>query len=758
MANFAMMNKCVPFILTITMLMATSLPASGESAEPDTLKSLREVSVTAIKTGSDMPHGPVAATVVGRSEIERLNISTIKGISEIAPNFYMPAYGSPMTSSIYVRGLGARIDQPVVGLNVDNVPFLNKDAFDFELSDIERIEVMRGPQTILYGRNTMAGLINVYTLSPLHRQGLSAMVEYATHNSFKASATALARIADPVAMSLTTGYTHTDGYFRNKYDNSHTGLTNSGSVRWKTIATPSASVTIDNIAALNLCRQDGYPYENTISGEISYNDPCFYKRTTVSDGLTVTWQADKFKLSSITSWQYINDNMTLDQDFLPESYFVLTQRRHENALTQDIVINGKKDCWEWLGGAFLFYKDAVMSAPVTFKETGIQELIVDHRNEANLDYPINWNESSFPLSSDFDPSTFGLAAYHRSRLNLGDFTLECGLRLDYENSNLYYRSRCNTFFTVNDFTGANGPEPLYTRQIDINDHGTLSSSFLQLIPKLSLTYRPAHDVSVWASIAKGYKAGGFNTQMFSDVLQQQLMSEMGLSMAYDIDEIVSYKPETSWNYELGIKLNMPDNRLTADFTAFYIDCRDQQLTMFPYGTTTGRIMTNAGKTRSFGCELTARYSPLRELALSASYGFTNARFVVFDDGRQDYSGHQVPYAPSNTLWLSAAYTIRLKSQSPMLQSVRLALDCRGVGRIYWDEANEHSQPFYLLPGASATLAGNKYSFELWASNFTSTRYDVFSFMSMGNRFTQRGTPFCFGATLRMNLNTNFGIH
>ena len=108
---------------------------------------------------------PEASTVVGAGMIQRLNIVTMKEVSELAPNFYIPDYGSRMTSSIYVRGLGARIDQPVIGLNVDNVPFLNKDNYDFDLCDIERIEVLRGPQSTLYGRNTMGGLVNIYTFA-----------------------------------------------------------------------------------------------------------------------------------------------------------------------------------------------------------------------------------------------------------------------------------------------------------------------------------------------------------------------------------------------------------------------------------------------------------------------------------------------------------------------------------------------------------------------------------------------------------------
>lgn len=129
------------------------VPDDIAATESDSTINIGEVSVTAIKQGLDLRLQPIASTVVGRREAERLGVASMKDVSEIAPNFYIPAYGTRMTSSIYVRGLGARIDQPVVGLNVDNVPFLNKDAYDFDLFDIERIEVIRGPQSTLYGRN-----------------------------------------------------------------------------------------------------------------------------------------------------------------------------------------------------------------------------------------------------------------------------------------------------------------------------------------------------------------------------------------------------------------------------------------------------------------------------------------------------------------------------------------------------------------------------------------------------------------------------
>ena len=167
---------------------ATGEFANAGEADPtavDTVIVVDKVQVTAIKQGMVLRSQPVAAAIVGSRAIERGHVDALKNLSQNVPNFYVPDYGSRMTSSIYVRGLGARIDQPVMGLNIDNVPVLNKDNYDMELADAERIEVLRGPQSTLYGRNTMGGVINVYTLSPLAYEGVRLSAEYGSGDSYR---------------------------------------------------------------------------------------------------------------------------------------------------------------------------------------------------------------------------------------------------------------------------------------------------------------------------------------------------------------------------------------------------------------------------------------------------------------------------------------------------------------------------------------------------------------------------------------------
>ena len=394
-----MHRKSLVIPLLLLASAAAARTAGGDGPTPDTETAdtvivVDKVQVTAIKQGLVLRSQPVAASIVGGRAIERGRIGAVKNLSQTVPNFHAPDYGSRMTSSIYVRGLGARIDQPVIGLNIDNVPVLNKDNFDTELADAERIEVLRGPQSTLYGRNTMGGVVNVYTLSPLTYEGVRLTAEYGSGDSYRFRASSYYKLSPDLGMAVTGYFTHTGGFFDNDCTGEKCDWERLGGGRWKTQWRNNRGVRIDNTFSFSALDQGGYPYayagEDIVrdgktvirNGQISYNDPSSYRRTTVSDGLTVRYDAAKYSVSSITSYQYSDDEMTLDQDFTPEPWFTLRQARREHALTEDIVFrshDGRR--YGWLLGAFGFYRHGVMEAPVHFKRTGIEELIVKNANE-----------------------------------------------------------------------------------------------------------------------------------------------------------------------------------------------------------------------------------------------------------------------------------------------------------------------------------------------------------------------------------------
>ena len=156
------------------LLLGVCFMSYAQAEEIDTLKVIDVEEITIIgnpKETQKMRELPTGVTLLSHTQLKDNHVEDIKGLSSVVPNIFIPDYGSRLTSAVYIRGIGSRINTPAVGLYVDNVPFIDKSAFDFNYSDVERIDVLRGPQSTLYGRNTMGGLIKVHTKSPFSYQG-----------------------------------------------------------------------------------------------------------------------------------------------------------------------------------------------------------------------------------------------------------------------------------------------------------------------------------------------------------------------------------------------------------------------------------------------------------------------------------------------------------------------------------------------------------------------------------------------------------
>ena len=224
---------------------------------------------------------------------------------------------------------------------------------------------------------------------------------------------------------------------------------------------------------------------------------------------------------------------------------------------------------------------------------------------------------------------------------------------------------------------------------------------------------------------------------------------MGLYRDIDVEKLCAYNPEHSYNLELGGHFATHDGAFTADASLFYIECIDQQLTVFPDENSTGRMMTNAGRTRSFGAEVSATVRLAKTLVLRGSYGYTNAKFRQFVSGGVDYAGNYIPYAPKNSLSLRLMQTVPFVSR--WIDRMVLSVGVTGAGRIYWNEANDVSQPFYALLDASVRFEGKIWAVDFWCKNATNTSYNTFYFESMGNRFLQRGRPMSGGVRVMINI-------
>ena len=286
--------------------------------------------------------------------------------------------------------------------------------------------------------------------------------------------------------------------------------------------------------------------------------------------------------------------------------------------------------------------------------------------------------------------------------------------------------------------------------------GVERQSSFEILPSVSATYG-FDKGEAFLSLSRGHKAGGFNTQIFSDILQNRMMSDMmediGLHIKdtgadYDSAAHTKYKPESNWNLETGARLLLSGG-LSLDLAAFLIECRDQQVTVMPPGNGTGRMMSNAARSRSYGLEASGAYAT-GDFTFRAAYGMTRARFLEYVyGGGLHYSGKYLPYAPHNTV--SASLTYDHAFVRGFIERVTTVAGYRGVGKIWWDEANTLSQPFYSLLDASLSLRHGRYSLSLWGKNLLNERYGTFWFRSVSRSFISMGRPFRAGIKLSINI-------
>lgn len=713
---------------------------------------------SSVKRESFFSDIPGVSTFLMR-RIEERGIASPKNLSAVVPGLNIPDYGTSMTSTIYVRGLGSRMDNPVIGLYVDDVPIIDKNCYDFSFTDIRRIDFLHGPQGTLYGRNSMLGVLSVETLSPTAYQGTRGIIEYGSASTLSAKLSAYKG-----RFGLTAAYGHTDGFFINEYDGSNCGLSDSFSARARFVG-GVGKASLDNILTVSYIDQTGYPYRKLMAGEllpVDYNDKSGYRRFFLMDGFRLKTEWRNWKISSVTSFQTLFDSMDMDQDFTPKSMFALNQIQEQVAFTQEFIFKPKTHTvwWDSQTGLFAMVKLNKMSAPVRFLKDGIKSLILDN---ANSGIPqelgrLNIQEENFLIYSDFDIALGNVAAYHESYFNTGRWTFTAGLRLDFEASRMRYDSGSDIHFIVSPAMSEYIP---FSTKVD----GTETVRYAQLQPKLSVSYDATSErmrskglnMSLLASVSEGYRSGGFNTQIFSDVLQRKMMLGMMESLGVHLDgkgdlstDGLTYKPEICLNYEIGGKFRMRSagHILESFFTAYRVDCRNQQMTVFPYGNGTGRMMANAGRSRSLGVEAEASWM-WKGLSVSFAGSLMDARFVDYDDGRNDWSGNRIPYSPESTLYLRCGY--KFLTRGRFLRSVSLNADINRSGRIYWNEAGDISQSPYSLIGADVRLTTSKAELWLRGQNLTGTEYSVFYFKSVGNSFFQAGKPRRFTIGLSINL-------
>ena len=767
MKHFYWLGLVLVSLLSIQTLKADEF----EKNSRDTIKtySINDIVITSsTKETNDLRTLPGSVSVLSPQMIANRQIDALKDISSFVPNLYIPDYGAKLTSAIYIRGIGARSSGQSVGLYVDNIPYLDKSTFDFELMDIQRIEVLRGPQGTLYGRNAMGGIVNIYTLSPFNYQGTKLSVSAGNYGQFKAKASHYTKLSENVGLSVGGYYDRNDGFFKNEYTGKKADKEESAGGRLKLDWRITPNFTAAYSFTYDYTDQGGFPYgrydkETEKISPVNINDPSSYNRHMFSNNLQFSYTTDVFTLTSTTGYQYLKDDMKMDQDFDTASVFTLNQKQKQNAFSEEIAIKSNhKGNYQWSFGLYGFYNQLKTEGPVTFKEDGIKNVlqpVFDKITFPGMPGKLVVLDEELYIPGSFETPTYGAALFHQSTYNnlfTEGLSLTAGIRLDYEKERMKYNSTAKMHLgmaipgrPVVDFS-----DTYEASVMDVN----ISQDFWQLLPKISLKYECTPQTFTYLSVAKGYKTGGYNVQMSADVMQSQMQYDImkafesmipgGVEEPKSIEEVAAYKPEKSWNYELGIRSELIPDHLQSELTFFYMDIRDIQLTQF-VESGSGRVLTNAGKARSYGIEASLRARIINGLTADANYGYSHATFRDYNNGQEDFKGNYIPYTPQHTFNIGLQYTKMFRNC--WLDQFTASAQFNGAGPIYWTEQNDIKQDFYGTLNAKAGVRKGIVNVNIWSRNITDTQYSAFYVESFGNSFIQSGKPFQIGAEVAINF-------
>ena len=328
---------------------------------------------------------------------------------------------------------------------------------------------------------------------------------------------------------------------------------------------------------------------------------------------------------------------------------------------------------------------------------------------------MDYETRHFSTQKYYDMPTRGVSVYHQSIFNnllIDGLSLTLGIRYDYEHA-------------VNNYTAYKDSADLHQ---PLGDYPPAKLSFSQLTPKVTLQYSLPSSQLIYASVAKGYKTGGFNT-------------------AFQEDSDRVFKPEYSWNYEVGAKGRFWQNRLRAELCFFFIDWRNQQIYQMIQ---IGQILRNAGHSQSKGIEASVKANLVKGFTLQANWGLTHAKFLDYvQNATVKYSGNYIPLVPNQTLGLAGNYLVPLRTK--LADNLLFNLQYTGTGKLYWAENNQYSQPYYGILNAKITAKKGIAEISLWAKNLTNSEYAAYWFAMGTKQYAQKGRPLTAGISVNLTI-------
>ena len=677
---------------------------------------LDEVVVTAEKKEELIQKIPASISSLNAKQVTAFNLWNTKEITGIIPNLYSADPGDNRDVSS-VRGIATSSYDPTVTTYIDGVNQFSLDTYIPTLFDIERIEVLRGPQGTLYGRNAMGGVINIITKQPTNTKTSFLDISLGNYNQRRITAgikTPL--IKDKLFFGASILSNKRDGFYTNdftqtSYDNQN-GF--SGNYFLKYILSSRWDI---NLNFKQLANENQGPFPLVFGTEEALNNPYRLNQnstTTMKDktsntSLSIRYAGSGFNFTSQTAYQqnYRYYTTPIDGDFSPIDAISIINNygnkwNNNKVLTQDFKFtsnNANNSKFKWTAGAFLFYQDAPVKQATRF---GI---------DANL---MMIGDSLFSIINTSTTLKKGFAVYGQATYALSDkLNMSFGLRNDYENQ---------TQSILGEYQRDPSPE-LYTTTAD-----TLGrTNFNAFSPKLSLDYQVNNNSLWYGNYSRGFRAGGLSP-LSSDPSQPPL---------------VGYLPEYSNNFETGIKNNWLNNKLIVNIALFYTKITDAQVPslVLPDAIT---ITKNTGQLTSKGIEAEIFAIPAKGLLLQYSFGTTNARFDKLDIASQgstvNLAGKRPIFSPNTTSLLAAQYSYALNAKLKIMTRA----EWKYIGTTYFDLANTIEQKPYHLLNAKTGIETEKIAFYFWAKNLAGTKY-----ISYGYDFgaVHLGDPAIWGSSL-----------
>jgi iron complex outermembrane recepter protein len=709
-----MMKHTFQLLLTFALLLSSD-PAMGQTTQPppppdDPLLrvTLPTVTVTAQKEPEDIQKLPLSVTAVTKELIDSAGIRIVSDAAIFAPNTFFTEFTARKLSNPRFRGIGASPANPAITTFIDGVPQLNANSSSIDLLDVQQIEFVRGPQSALFGRNTLGGLVNVTSARPsLSKWTGAASIPFGDYSAFEVRGNASGGlIDDKLSAGVAFSYASRDGYTVNDITgddlDSRGALSGKGQLLWVPAQNWEARVIVSGERA-----EDGDYGLNDLAAlrETPHTSSRDFEGYTDRNVFGTTIQATRkgglFNLSSTTGFVRWTTEDSTDLDYSPFDLVRRLNNEEDFQFTQEVRLASAapaklndKISLRWQSGAFLFTQNYQQDAANTLAPGVLSPFIT---------VPVTQYSPVAELD-DFGVGLFGQATATMNE----NLDLIGGLRIDHEDKN----ADLKTFYDP-----AVAPPTVVVAE----------DSFTNVSPQLAVAYRLQPDHSLYGTFSGGFKAGGFNPA-----------SPVGSE---------TYAEERTWLYEGGYKSRLANGRVAFNAAVFYIDWNDLQLNVSNREVPGQLYIASVGSASSVGFELDATARPMAGVDVFGSFGFTNARF---GDGVTavgvDVSDNEIPNTPDFTANMGVQFGRAIGTAGTAYARADLVI----YGAFKYDETNAEGQDAYALMNLRGGFRRGLFVFEGWIKNLFDTDYIPLAFaygpLAPSGFLGESGAPRTFGVS------------